>query len=478
MQGRSRLVAGAPAATAVPAHIAGLAGSGVNGYFTDQYGNPKILRLEQCWLLPAHAGEWGGTYQSDYTAYFSARSGQGYTAWYGIAWPWPTESTGGQRYDGTYPFSVNGTPGPISSGTLTLNNAFWTWIDAFFATALSYGITCFLNLGTSYDFGGTGVWAGVTGTQEQAFGHALATRYPQASYPNVFWFFGDDDTTGANDTDFANMLTGLRAGGDARALVSMEQDPETNSHIEFDNGDVYVPGGFGITNATYNWAYTYYPGYAGTEDSYAETGTTLIPVVWGDGPYYGDTDNSTPDYTIRRFAWWALASGARGFNNTSGPTGDTTAIPGWSSSSAAALTSDPNGPFCTSVAGTITSYFTGLPGWYKLIPDTGNVFITSGRGTRVTNGPPTTDGTVDYGDTDDYVAGSITPDGTLAVIYCGQHFSVTIDQSKMAAGYTAAWADPVTCAQTSTTPGSTYSSSGLGDNSAVNPDWVLVLQGA
>ena len=161
------------------------------------------------------------------------------------------------------PVRINGTPGPISSGTLTLNNAFWTWIDAFFATALTYGITCFLNLGLSYDFGGTAVWANVTGTQEQAFGTALAERYPQSSYPHVFWFFGDDDTTGANDPDFENMLTGLKAGGDTRVLLAMEQVPETNCHIEFDNGDVYTPGGFGMTYATYNWVYTYYPAYAG-----------------------------------------------------------------------------------------------------------------------------------------------------------------------------------------------------------------------
>ena len=169
--------------------------------------------------------------------------------------------------------------------------------------------------------------------------------------------------------------------------------------------------------------------------------------MWGDGPYYGDTDNSTPDYTIRRFAWWALASGARGFNNTSGPSGDDGArirvdiIGG-----VADLTSDPNGPWCTSVAGTITSYFTSLPDWHKLIPDTGSVFITSGRGYPRDQTAPATGVTPDYGDSDDYVAGSITPAGTLAVIYCAAHFSVTIDQSKMASGYTAAWVDPVTCA--------------------------------
>jgi hypothetical protein len=45
----------------------------------------------------------------------------------------------------------------------------------------------------------------------------------------------------------------------------------------------------------------------------------------------------------------------------------------------------------------------------------------------------------------------------------------------MTAGYSATWADPVTCATTSATVASTYSHSGA--NSAGGADWVLVLRG-
>jgi hypothetical protein len=63
------------------------------------------------------------------------------------------------------------------------------------------------------------------------------------------------------------------------------------------------------------------------------------------------------------------------------------------------------------------------------------------------------------------------------VIYSGKALNITIDQSKMAAGYTVTWIDPVTGATFAGTPGSTYNSTtARGNNSAGDPDWVLVLK--
>jgi Protein of unknown function (DUF4038) len=462
-------------------HIAGLAGSGVNGYFADQYGQPRILRLEQAWALPWNAGRWnGGNWQSDMDTYFSVRASQGYTAWYGTAWSDnhvdSTCLSGGRTWDGIYPFLVNGSPGAITSSgqAIALNNLFWTRIDYLFSSALAQGISCFLNLGMQYDFtGAPNVFFNLGTAQANTFGQLVAARYPKSSRPNVFFFFGDDGN-GGQDTYFTQMLSGITGTGDTRP-VSIEQYPETDSHVEFDTGAIFVSGGFGVTSANYNWVYTYDPMYLGVEDAYTETGTTLLPVVWGDGWYYGDEDvANTKDYTIRRGTWWALASGARGFNNTSGPTtgGD---VWQWQAGAVTDLTTDPNGNWCTSVAGTVTSYYTSLPGWHKLIPDTGSVLVTAGRGTRGTNSAPGFS-TPDYGDANTYVAASRVSDGSLAVIYCRQHYSITIDQTKMQAGYSAYWVDPATCAATSTTTGSTYNSAGQGNNSAGDPDWVLVLK--
>jgi hypothetical protein len=475
----------------VPSYITGLTGSGAAGYFQDQSGTPRLLCFEMCWGLPGNAGRWqgagGGTWQQDFDSYFAARSSQGYTAWWGV--PWVNSQTDhgavytdGRTWDGVYPFTINGTPGTIATGaeTLGLNEPYWTRIDYMINSAKANGMVILLNLTMTYDLNNaTWVFGHLSSTQANAYGVLLANRYPVSTWPNVQWVFDDDEYAGNADTVLTAMLTGIRSTGDTRNCVTMEQFPETNCHVEFDTGAIYDPGGFGITYCQWNLCYTYDPCYLAVEASYTETGTSLIPVVWGDGVWYGDTDNATPDYTIRRYVWWALASGARGINLTSGGTTNTTSVSCWQSGGVAALTSDPNGPFITSRAPAIISYFTSLNGWHTLAPDTSNLLVTAGRGTKSTNDAPSLSNTPKYGNTDNYVTASRTPDtgsgAILAVIYCGQHFSITIDQSKMAAGYGAKWVDPSSLALTTATPGSTYNSTPLGNNSAGNPDWVLVL---
>ena len=472
-----------------PPYIAALSGTGTAGYFTDQFGKPKFLLLEQAWALPSNAGRWNGlaapqNWKSDIDAYFAARSAQGYTAWYGTAWSDnhvdSTALSGGRTWDGIYPIVVNGTPGKITTGTetITLNDAFWQRIDYLFHSAISRGITCFLNLGMQYDFTGSpNIWFNLSTTQASTFGQLMAARYPLAAYPNVQWFFGDDGS-GGQDAYFTQMVSGLATGGDTRTMISTEQLPETNSHIEFDTGAVYITGGFGMSSTvTYNWTYTYDPTYLGVEKGYTETGTTLLPVVYGDGIWYGDnsTSQNVADYTARRVTWWALASGVRGTNVTAGPTtgGD---VWQWQANAVTDLTADPNGTWITGHIGNVISYFTGLTNWHKLIPDTGNVFITAGRGTKSTNDAPGFNA-AKYGDTDNYVAGSRVADGSLAVVYSGQFFSITIDQAKLGSGYTATWVDPWNLSTQSATTGSTYNSTPLGNNSQGNPDWALVFQG-
>ena len=51
-------------------------------------------------------------------------------------------------------------------------------------------------------------------------------------------------------------------------------------------------------------------------------------------------------------------------------------------------------------------------------------------------------------------------------------FSITIDQIENGLRVHRHWVDPASCAVTAATAGSTYNSSGLGSNSAGNPDWV------
>ena len=61
-------------------------------------------------------------------------------------------------------------------------------------------------------------------------------------------------------------------------------------------------------------------------------------------------------------------------------------------------------------------------------------------------------------------------------MYLPAHTTVTIEQAKLPAGYSATWVDPITCATAAAATGSTYDSTTQGTNSQGDPDWVLVLQ--
>src|SRR5262249_19796127 len=139
-----------------------------------------------------------------------------------------------------------------------------------------------------------------------------------------------------------------------------------------------------------------------------------------------------------------------------------------------------SGAYQTAVFPAVTTFLTSLTGWQKLAPDTRSGFITAGRGTRAApfkEGPRSRTPYDAGGTPDTYVAGSVAGDGTLGLIYFspGVTTTITIDQTKLVAGYVANWVDPCTCALTSQATGSTYTKPATA-NSAGDHDWVLLLQ--
>ena len=179
-----------------PPVITGLAGGGT-GYFTDQYGNPKLLLADNPWALIPNAGRWGGTYQTDIDGYCNARGTQGFTAIY-LDPLGNTENNGvfadGRTYDGVYPFTANGTPGDVTTSgqVLGLNNPFWLRVDYFIAGCARNGMTAWLNIAYNGpgDFATGGALASLTAAQFAAYGTALAARY--ATTPNIIWTVGND----------------------------------------------------------------------------------------------------------------------------------------------------------------------------------------------------------------------------------------------------------------------------------------------
>lgn len=442
------------------------------GYFVDQYGSPRLLVGEDNWSLLANGGAWG-TYTTVWSSYFTSRQAQGYNA---IEVSWASFSnpnvafvhTDGADWDGTYPFATTNDP------TTTPNSTFWTRRDEFFAMAASHGFTVVCNISTpSLDLTPAPAQRSWTTAQWQAFGTFVGNRYKDT--PNILWIVGDD-YFGEVDAGMTAMLTNIRAAGDTHLIsIQLYQEGTSRQDLSTLTKD---PLDFS-KRAQFEWMYSYNVTYDGIEkgQNYAPTVADdvqhQVPTVWGDGFYLASGTSGSTDVRLeRQMIWWALSTGACGFT-----TGDNEIWP-WASTSAGFVTSK---SFYNTVIPAIASAFSALPNWHLLAPDTSNTLVTAGRGTKL--GPITSGGggTPYIGNTDNYVTASRTPDtgsgSSLAVIYCAQAFSITIDQSKMAAGYTVTWIDPVSGATSAGTPGSTYNSAtAKGNNSAGDPDWVLVLK--
>ena len=451
-------------------YITGLSGSTSTGYFKDNNGNPKWMFCDAAWPIVYSAGRSGAqTYQQDIDQYTSTRGGQGYTAVECNLLPNNEYVASGlTSEDGFHPFVTGVDP---TSG-LTTN--YWRRLDYLVTSAQNQGITCFLNLlmGEDISSGVAGAW---TSTQKTNFGNAVATRY--LSSPNIIWMIGDDG--GVDVTTAQNILTGVRNAGDTRP-IAIENDTETTSRVVMKT--LAAAAGATLPPA-YQWVYSYNVAYLGVEIAYAES--SPIPVLRGDGLYFDSgLPSGAEDLTMRNHLWWSVSSGSRGFSGGVSDGGYNGAFAtGWQTN----MTEDGEeagtpGAYQSHVFTDVTTYLTSLSNWQKLAADPANQFITAGRGTKAAAFTEGQGSSVAYdgggGTPDTYISGSITPDGTLAIIYFspGSSGTITINQSKMAAGYTATWVDPCNCATTSQATGSTYTKKAAA-NSAGDHDWVLVLQG-
>jgi hypothetical protein len=478
--GASLAVTASARATATPQFLTSTAGSGQALYFADQSGAPYLLRWDTAWAVITNAGQNGGatTFQSDMDAYTATRAAQGFNGF--LATPVGTAGSGspndsGETWDGVFPFSSPG----------VLNSTFWARVDYLISSAAANGLTVVLNAMYTYALFNTGgSLHGWTATQCQSYGAAAGARY--ASTPNLIWEVGDDYNgswvggAGAFDAQFSGFLTGLR-GASANQLISVENMSGGASRYAC-RGPSDASYAWGIAHAQFNWIYDYSTTYNAVEDAYTEAAANSVPSLVNvrmDGWYDNEATALTESEELfgRKSYWWALSSGSRGYMYGAQDV--------WNfAANALTRASSPGAGYMQpSAIKTILDTFAGIPGWHLLVPDTSSALVTAGRGTRSADlfagvGAPTSGAQYEGGDT--YVTASRTPDGgsgsALAVIYIPAHATITIDQTKMAAGYTATWVDPASGATSSATVGSTYNSTAQGSNSAADPDWLLVLQ--
>lgn len=443
------------------------------GYFTDNNGQPRLWVASETWGLPVNAGAWsgsgGGTYEQDYDNFFSARAAQGFTVCMTDATWCPTGNGAhsGNTWDGLTPLT-GGVTNPTGA---TLNSTFWARIDYMFSSAASSGITIGLVIANTGDDVESGYWQDTwTATQWTNYATLVGTRY--ASTPNLVWLVGNDSFSPSSDTIFNAVLAGLADAG-ATQLIAPWYNAECTARYLTDTD---ASEDWGVSNAAFNFCYTYNAGYFVLEYAYNEVtrngAANLLPVIWGDGYFYtggGASYYSPTDRAVRQEWWWCLATGARGI------LGESENVYPWSSGSC--VTAVTGNVFFGSIIQNAVAAFTSWTGWWKLLPDLTSALVTAGRGTRVSGyASGGSGGQYEESDANSYVAASKTPDGTLAVMYLPNHTTITVNTALLASGWTASWIDPVSGTSSSAGAGPTFNSTAKGTNSQGDPDWALVFQ--
>lgn len=441
----------------------GAAVSASGRYLVDQNGNPWALRMISPWALMA----WFT--QSECISYMSSVAALGFNS-VGINLVLNAAAGGGHT---NADLKNKAGQSPFVSGDITnLTSTYWATVDAIVDAANAVGITPVLlpfGHSTGDNGGGAGVnsfpaFAGKTTTDCQAYGALIGARYA-SSGRRVLWMFGGDYVPVTNepwdgstvDLQMRACLTGIRsAGNNAPFTIELSYDysfPEQNQFWERElNGD--SGPGFGC-------GYSYDASYAVVWDEYHWTtqtnqwpGTRTRPAIFIEGNYWGENIGGaspgapTTEETIRRQVLWPMTFGSPGWsygdNNWDGQLGSGA----WNDY----LSDTP--PVQINDA---TDYVVGFAKWHLMVPTTS--LITSGAGTlRV--GEVTEDVLEN-----DYATQSVTPDGTLAMIYVpsaggyppsGSSRTITVNTALLGANPVATWYNPVTSATTSAGAGPSY----------------------
>jgi hypothetical protein len=444
---------GAKARSSRPHFITKVSRSG--RYFLDQRRRPVMLRGDTVWGLVFNAGRWGSdtTWRSDIRNYIAARSRQGYNAVY-VAALGNTINEGaydtGATWDGVSPWA-GGSASSIGPHVGTLNDAYWARVDYLLSTARSAGVTVMLDIIYGDDIWENGRPGAMSANgrlpsdaQMRTYGRMLGNRYKRS--PNLLWMIGGD-YFGNADAKVAITLRAIRATG-ARQLISVENWDRTSSYAT----------GLGRRFAQWADIYSYAPTYRWCEKAWAQR---RRPLVWVDG-YYDQNTGASNNLLYRQEVGWALTSGSRG--SVYGAEG----LWGWSSESLR-MARHPDAAARQMV--TAWRAVTRLRHWYQLAPDirSGRVLVGD-RGTKISSDNPYTE------PTNDYVTGSITPAGTLALIYLPRGGTAHVTWAHMLRRHRSArWLDPTNGRLRAVGAGRT-SYRAPANNAAGQPDWYLVLR--
>jgi Protein of unknown function (DUF4038)/Putative collagen-binding domain of a collagenase len=438
-----------------------------NGRYLVQNGKP--------WLMVGDAAQ--GMMRlipGDVTTYLTTRQSQGFNAIQFDLVAGNYANIGNANMatnDGLPPF---GTGTDIITAGQGASLPYWARMDSYVSQCAALGLVAILNpieqsaAGPDFALLSNAGPSGCT-----TYWTFVGNRYK--NFPNVIWQLGNDfDDTTSTTHSCTLALVNAVAAADPGHLLSIEFNTGSTSLSSIYGQGVYsgmsVNGYYAYT-ANYGWAMvaynspsTNFAGAAGTNKSPTPCPTFLVEGVYAaehQGTLIGTRVN------LRRQSYWNLTCGSSGQIYGCGPveffTGTNDNGETWQQ---AIANTNANGVGDLQVW---KAFVATLP-WQNLIPDQTHVIGTN----------PGTPGMADaYAS--DYVCVAATADKTTAVAYLGNGGSITIDLSQFPGQVTARWFDPVSAGYT-TAAGSPFNNSGThafapsGNNSAGDPDWMLLLQ--
>lgn len=430
--------------------IVGVSGSG--RYLLNQAGLPILVRGSSYWGAVQQL-----TTSNDINALYNHMGAYGINAAI-------VDAVGSAGVGGNDNGTTSDGIAPFVGGNITsFTSSYWARADQHVQAAYDNGVTLWWLVMDYYATAGAGTaFNGKSNGNCQTYGVNLANRYPQATYPNIVWFFGNDYAPdgGTIDGQFSACLTGIRSTGDTRLATIMLSQPAPSASTDTATWEAV---------SSINTVYTYPNGYDKTLAVYRRTPGVRDPrpAVGTESRYEGDTwfeapGEPTPNTEeIRRQAMWWLTSGAcgefYGNNDWRLPSGWQGRLASWTGELQLKKLRD---------------WWASLP-WTGLVPDDLSAIVTAGRGTY-------SSGTSGYAFQNDYVTACYNATGTHAVIYIPTNSgatarTVTIDPSKMQAGFTGTWVDPTdaTSQTAATRSGNNYTDPGT--HADGYRDWVLWL---
>jgi uncharacterized repeat protein (TIGR03803 family) len=421
-------------------------------YLTYQNGTPFLLMGDSPQSLL------GNVSAADQATYMADRQARGFNAILVMALcdNYTGCASDGATYDGVIPFTKGSSPSNYDLSTP--NSTYFAKLDALVRLAASYGLVVVLD---PIETGGWLVTLENNGaTKAYNYGAFLGSRYKD--FPNIVWESGNDFQTWKTSSTDNNLVYQVMAGI-ANADQNHLQTIELNYWSSYANQDTAELASV----LTLDSAYTYYETYDIVLQSYNSSPT--IPTFMTEANYeYENNTGSFPGvagaYVLREQEYWTLLSGATGQLYGSHYTWQTT-----SAGSNWLLYLDSPGALQIQYLDGLFNEFA----WSNLVPDSSHQVVTAGYGTY--------DGANEDLPAASYCTTAWIPSGALALVYCPNSTTLTVNLAKFSGAVTARWYDPSNGTFTAIT-GSPFANKGShqftlpGENQDGNPDWVLVLQ--